>query len=79
MTNSVQLSGTDFAWVGPSSDPERFSTIHACRVADSETLLAAYAEAQRVYNTCGGHKLADRMAHAMDLIAAELHDRNIPL
>lgn len=60
-------------------DPGQFTTIHSCRVADTDTLLAAYAEAQVVYNEAGGHKQAARMLLAMDLIAAELHDRNVPL
>ena len=60
-------------------DPERYHTREACREVDSETLLDAYLEAQRVFNRCGGHKLAARMANVMRVVEAELADRNIPI
>lgn len=57
-------------------DPERFiDDDEALHAADTDTLEAAHAEAVRVYNFCGGHKLAARMAEARDTIHAELDRR----
>lgn len=58
-------------------DPENYGTPDAVHAADTPTLLAAHIEAHRVWSTCGGHKLADRMRNVMDLTRAELTGRGV--
>jgi hypothetical protein len=75
---SVQLSGTDTAWVGSLTDPERFGSLEVVRAATSDELTAAHEAATEVWMRCGGHKLAARMDNVRALTRQELHDRDLP-
>lgn len=60
-------------------DPERFTVgqTEALATASTETLTAALREAERVFATCGGHKLANRMSLAIRNITDELEHREL--
>ena len=60
-----------------STDPETYVDRDTLERIPAFILMQAYEEAQRVYYSCGGHKLAARMNRAMTVIGRELRDRGI--
>lgn len=58
-----------------STDPDWYLTTDDCESKPTFILMQVYDRARKIYYTCGGHKLADRMLLAMRLTQTTLGRR----